>query len=208
MTVGTAVKRRATHLGPERRRPLVLDAAKAIALAEGVPAVTIEAIASRLGVTRPVVYACYANRIDVLTALLEREERTLLDGVLSAYPAPGSHPKTEAAYVAGMQALLCTVAAHPDTWRMLFCSNPGRDVAEKFSRGRGLIAAQFEHLVRPDLQRWGTADAERKAPVLVELFVSMAESAVRSLLDDDNACTAMELGELVGRAAFRAIRGA
>ncbi|MCV7209702.1 TetR/AcrR family transcriptional regulator [Mycolicibacterium canariasense] len=208
MTVGTAVKRRASHLGPERRRPLVLDAAMEIALADGIPAVTIEAIAARLGVTRPVVYACYANRIDLLTALLEREERTLLEGVLSAYPAPGSFPKTEAAYVAGMQALLGTVAAHPDTWRMLFCANPGRDVAETFSRGRRRIAEQFERLVRPDLVRWGTVDAERKAPVLVELFVSMAESAVRSLLDADNAHTAEELGELVGRAAFRAIRGA
>lgn len=208
MTVGTSVKRRASHLGPERRRPLVLDAAKEIALADGIPAVTIEAIASRLGVTRPVVYACYANRVDVLTALLEREERTLIEGVLSAYPAPGSYPKTEAAYVGGMQALLCTVAAHPDTWRMLFCANPGRDVAETLSRGRRLIAGQFERLVRPDLQRWGTVDAERKAPVLVELFVSMAEGAVRTLLADDNACTAEELGELVGRAAFRAIRGA
>ncbi|MHA3023822.1 TetR/AcrR family transcriptional regulator [Mycobacterium sp. BMJ-28] len=208
MTVGTAVKRRASHLGPERRRPQVLDAAMQIALDEGIPAVTIEAIASRLGVTRPVVYACYGNRVEVLTALLEREERTLIEGVLSAYPAPGSYPKTEAAYVGGMQALLSTVAAHPDTWRMLFCANPGRDVAEKFSRGRALIGGQFEQLVRPDLQRWGIADAERKAPVLVELFVSMAESAVRSLLDEGNACTAEELGELVGRAAFRAIRGA
>lgn len=202
-----SVRRRAAHLGPERRRPQVLDAAKAIALADGMPAVTIGAIADHLGVTRPVVYSCYTNRVELIADLLAREEQTLTNGVLAAYPTPGHYASTEDAYVGGMRALLRTVAEHPGTWRTLFESHPGRDIADMVARGRRRVAEQFAALVRPDLQRWETADAERKIPVLVDVFVSMAESGVRSLLDDANTYTPDELGDLVGRAAYRAVRG-
>ena len=209
-TVPTRTRRRAraAHLGPERRRPQVLDAAKEIAVSDGVPAVTIGAVADRLGVTRPVVYACFADRIEMITALLQREEAKLLAGVLAAYPAPGRYRSTQAAFVGGMQALLRTVAEQPDTWRALFWSNPGPDVADLFSRARRQVADQFGNLIKPDLRRWGTADLDRKLPVLVELFVSVGEGAVRSLLDSDSSYDADELGELVGRAVYRAIRQA
>ncbi|BBZ13273.1 TetR/AcrR family transcriptional regulator [Mycobacterium branderi] len=197
---------RAAHLGPQRRRPQVLDAAKEIALHGGFPAVTIGAVAERLGVTRPVVYACFPDRIELIKALLAREEQKLLTGMLAAYPTPGRYTSTQEAYVRGMQAWLRTVADQPDTWRTLFCCNPGPDVAELFARGRRRAAEQFAELVKPDLQRWGTEDVEHKLPVLVELFVSMSEAGVRSLLAPDNTYTPDELGELVGRAAYRAIR--
>lgn len=199
-------KLRADHLGPERRRPQVLDAAKAIALVSGIPAVTIGAIAAKLGVTRPVVYACYDNRVAVIDELLAREERTLLAGVLAAYPAPGHYSSTEAAFVGGMQALMRTVAENPGTWRTLFDSYPGHDVADLFARGRRRVAEQFAVLVRPDLQRWGTEEAERKLPILVDMFVSIAESGVRSLLAPGNTYPPDEIGDLVGRAAYRAMR--
>ncbi|OBI40807.1 TetR family transcriptional regulator [Mycobacterium kyorinense] len=200
---------RAAHLGPERRRPQVLDAAKAIALHGGIPAVTIGAVAERLGVTRPVVYACFADRIELIKALLAREEQKLLTGVLAAYPTPGRRrDSAQQAFVGGMQALLRTVADQPDSWRTLFWCNPGPDVAELFARGRRRVAEQFAELIQPDLHRWETQDAARKLPVLVELFVSMGEAGVRSLLAPDNTYSPDELGELVGRAAYRAIRHA
>lgn len=212
MDVATALRAgsdrpRAAHLGPERRRPQVLDAAKAIALEDGIPAVTIGAVAERLGVTRPVVYSCFPDRIELITALLAREEQKLLTGVLAAYPVPGRY-RAQDAFVRGMQALMRTVADQPDTWRMLFCCNPGPDVAELFTRGRRRVAEQFAELIGPDLRRWGTLDAERKLPVLVELFVSMAEAGVRCLLTSHNPYTPDELGQMVGRAAYRAIRNA
>lgn len=168
----------------------------------------MEAIASKLEVTRPVVYSCYSNRTEVLAALLKREEQTLVASVLDAYPVPGRYPSTQGAYIGGMQALLRAVSEHPDTWRTLFYCNPGPDVAELFARGRRRVAEQFALLVRPDLERWGIAEIDRKTPVLVDLFVSMGESAVRSLLDSGNTYGADELGEIVGAAAYAAMRTA
>ena len=53
---GTAGRKRAAHLGPERRRPEVLDAALKLFLERGYEGTSMEAIARAAGVTKPVVY--------------------------------------------------------------------------------------------------------------------------------------------------------
>lgn len=204
MGVGT----RAAHLGPDRRRPEVLDAALAIATESGAHRVSMGAVADRVGVTRPVVYACYPNRTELMTALLEREEQFLLDGVLASFPQlPRPVDDPEGAFVDGFRALLAAVAQRPESWRYIFDTAPDPETAERFARSRKIVAAQFARLIRPNLKRWGTADLERKLPVLVELFMSAGEGAVRSLLDGTGAWTPDELGELIGRAVYRAVRG-
>ncbi|MDI9897387.1 hypothetical protein QM797_21935 [Rhodococcus sp. IEGM 1381] len=57
MDTRNATRVRAEHLGPERRRPAVLDSALAIAVERGVGAVTMVAVAARACVTRPVTYS-------------------------------------------------------------------------------------------------------------------------------------------------------
>lgn len=210
MSVGTvrAHRPRAAHLGPERRRPQVLDAALELATSAGLTAVSIGAVADSLGVTRPVVYSCFADRVELLTALLEREEQYLLGGVLAAFPSGPSAEDPEALFVQGFQALLATVAERPASWRFVFDSAPGVEVAERFARSRSVVADQFAALIRPSLQYWRTTNLERKLPVLVELFMSTGEGAVRSLLANSTDWTPQELGEFAGLAVYRAVRGA
>ena len=62
--------RRAAHLGPERRRPMVLDAAFELFLEHGYEGTSMEAIARATGVTKPVVYACYPSKEELFKALL------------------------------------------------------------------------------------------------------------------------------------------
>jgi AcrR family transcriptional regulator len=205
MVVGT--RSRAAHLGPDRRRPEALDAALAIVTESGTRQVSMGAIAERMGVTRPVVYACFPSRVDLVTALLEREEQYLLEGVLAAMPSGRRPDDAELVFVEGFQALLATVARRPASWRLVFDTSPGADVAERFARSRAIVADQFARLIRPSLEQWGTTDAERKLPVLVELFMSSGEGAVRALLANDDWSPA-ELGDFVGRAVYRALRGA
>lgn len=197
---------RASHLGPERRRPQVLDAALGIAVEQGPGAVSMAAVAERMGVTRPVVYACFPTRGALLEALLEREERRLLDGVLGALPGRPSMDDPEKLVIEGFQALLTGVTAAADSWRILFDARPDPAVAARFDRARSLVAAEVTRQMRPALRAWGTADAERKLPVLVDLFMSAGESAVRSLLGSD--WNPAELGELYGRTVYAALRGA
>ncbi|MGH3714140.1 MAG: TetR/AcrR family transcriptional regulator [Micromonosporaceae bacterium] len=209
MSVGIASgqRSRAPHLGPARRRPQVLDAALAIAVEQGVAAVTIGSIAQRMGVTRPVVYSCYADRVELIRALLRREEQQLLAAALDALPHGKAHPSEEV-FVRGFQELLESVAARADSWRIVFAANPDPAVANLFGRGRAVIAEHVTQLLRPTLRHWGTAGAERKLPVLVEFFMSSCEGAVRSLLRQDASWTPGELGEFVGRAVYRAFKDA
>lgn len=208
MLVGTADRLRAAHLGPERRRPQVLDAALAIAVAQGVPAVTIGAIAERLNVTRPVVYSCFADRVELLRALLDRESAVLLGEVLAALPRNRADAD-EAVFVAGFQTLLQTVARRPDSWRLVMIADPDPAVAEHFRNSRKVVEDYFARLLDSTLKHWGTTDAGRKLPVLVEQFMSACEGAVRTLLrDDGHDWTPATLGSFIGSAVYRAFRTA
>lgn len=199
-------RQRAQHLGPQRRRPQVLDTALAIAVEHGIAAVTMAAIAERMRVTRPVVYACFADRVELIEALIEREENYLLDGVREVLPERTVNAD-ETVFVEGFRALLEKAAARPDAWRLMY-GNPDPAVADSFGRGRGAAIERCTRLLRPTLHAWGTEDADRKLPVLVELWVSAGEGAVRTLLAGEGDWTPHDLGAFVGAAVYRALRHA
>src|ERR671919_2046348 len=71
-------RKRAAHLGPERRRPLVLDAAHDLFLANGFEGTSMDSIAAAAGVSKPVVYDCFASKDELFTAMLDREEERIL----------------------------------------------------------------------------------------------------------------------------------
>ncbi len=75
--------------GPARlsrvdRRDALLTAAAAILTGESVEAVTMEAVAERAGVSRPLVYKHFANRGDLLAAVYQREAAILHNELASA----------------------------------------------------------------------------------------------------------------------------
>ena len=71
-------RKRAAHLGPERRRPFVLDAAYELFLENGFEGTSMDAIAAAAGVSKPVVYDCFASKDELFTAMLDREEERIL----------------------------------------------------------------------------------------------------------------------------------
>ena len=202
----TATRRtRAAHLGPDRRRPQILDAALDIAAERGVGAVTIAAVAQRLQVTRPVVYSCFEDRAGLIAALTDREEEYL--GVhLAAALRDRVVDADVDVFVEGFRAMLEVVAARPQAWRLVY-GHPDPDVAQYFGAWRRATEQRCADLLRPTLAAWGTVDAEVKLPVLVELWVSAGEGAVRTLLGG-TGWTPESLGAVAGAAVFRALRGA
>ncbi len=169
---------------------------------------SMTAVAERMGVTKPVVYACFATRHEILAALLEREERRLLDGVLAALPEKPSFENPKRLLIEGFQALFQTVAAQPDSWRILFAAGADPAISERFGRARSLVADRVAELMRPALVRWGSHDIDRKLPALVEIFMGAGEGAVRALLQSGDTWTTDELGEFVGKTVFGALRNA
>lgn len=204
-----AHRQRAAHLGPERRRPQVLDAARAIAVADGIGAVTIGSVAAAMRVTRPVVYACFSDRVELVDALLDRESANLLDTILTALHSSADPEDPERAFVGGFRALLNAAAAAPETWRLVFAGEPDPAIAERFRAAKTHVQIEATEWIRPAMEHWWqTADLEHKLPVLIDLFLSACESAVRSLLDTSNDWGPDDLGTFVGSAVHRAFRDA
>jgi len=59
-------------LGPAARRQSLVDAGWHLLVTEGVKAVTIDRVLGELGITRPIFYRQFTDRIDLLVALYER----------------------------------------------------------------------------------------------------------------------------------------
>lgn len=205
MAVGKASDRpRAEHLGPERRRPQVLDTALAIAAESGIAAVSMGSVAHRLGVTRPVVYACFTGRAHLLGALLDREEQRFVEAVFAALPTETSTASPREQVVDGFRVLLDAVSEHRDSWQVVFGGDSDPALVERTGLVRAQIVTRVAAMLEPVLAARKVTDAERKLPVYAELCVSYAEGAVRALLTSD--WSPAELAELAGRTAFDALK--
>jgi AcrR family transcriptional regulator len=196
---------RAEHLGPERRRPQVLDTALEIAAERGLANVTMRDIASRMGVTRPVVYACFGTRGELLSALRDRETQSTLSS-LSAMLPPQRTGSIEQMFVDGFRILLTAVHDRPASWQIMFAADPDPVLTDAIARGRAQIGVRVGAVMRPLLERWQVADLDTVLPPLAEAFLAICEAAIRLLLDSTQRWTPDALAEVMGRAAYRAMR--
>ena len=85
-------RRYATRMPPEERREQCPDATLALIAGKGYESVSMEGIARRAGVTKPVVYDLFGSLADLLEALLEREEERALAQLAELMPAPAGTP--------------------------------------------------------------------------------------------------------------------
>lgn len=206
--VGNRQRTRAEHLGPDSRRPQVLDAALAIAERLGVRAVTMAGVAEALAVTKPVIYACYPGRDELIDALLAREEERLFTGVMAALPVQLDLDDPETMFREGFTALLSVVTRYPSSWQLVLAPDPDASVATRYGRSRARVSARVAELMRVAFEGVGKPDLERKLPILVDLFMSAGDAAVRAMLRDRDAWTPEALGAFIARVTLAALRSA
>ena len=210
MSSTAPARRRAEHLGPERRRPLVLDAAQRLFAERGYAGSSMDAIAAAAGVTKPVVYECYPSKEELFAALLEREEQRLLNTVGDALPTELEPGDVRRVLEGAFTAVLRAAREAPDSWRIVFDLERGTEpaIARRFIRGRELVVARVAGLVEGVLADVKAPDRARKAPLYAELIVSIGQGGVRALLEDGSDWTPEELGGLLGALAARALEAA
>ena len=85
----------------------------------------MQAVADAAGVTKPVIYECYPNKDELLLALLDREERRLMDAISESLPSNLVSDNVEAVLAAGFTAFLSGVGQAPNSWRVVFDSGWG-----------------------------------------------------------------------------------
>jgi AcrR family transcriptional regulator len=182
---------RAAHLGPELRRPLVLDAALPLFAREGYDAVSMQAIADAAEVSKPVLYSCFASKDELFDALVRREDRRLWDLVEDSVPEPGAPDDHESLLRVGLAGLLRAVAEAPDSFRVVYIQPYGEDRVE---RGRAHWEQRMTEVVMAR-----AAVPDREAELLGRMLVATAEIGFRTLLDDPGRWDPDDLAAFLAR---------
>src|SRR5256885_5440163 len=181
-------RERAAHLGPERRRPLVLDAAFELFLEHGYDGTSMDAVARAAGVTKPVVYDCFASKEELFTALLRREETRVLGQIAAALPRGADRDDPELVLGDALTAFLRAVADSPEAYRVILLGEGGTNaaVARHIRAGRRDQVNAITVLVTEWLRRHRPGvDAEGSAPLVAHALVGVAEAGARALLTED-----------------------
>ncbi|MGC4942604.1 TetR/AcrR family transcriptional regulator [Kribbella sp. DT2] len=192
-------RRRAAHLGPERRRPMILEAALQVFSERGYAGTTMQSVADAAGVTKPVVYASFANRDELLLALLAREEQHLVLSIMAALPADPTVGTPQEHVLEGLSAFLETAAKNPQSWRIVFGAQYGAApvVADRVRAARAFLVEGLRLTLVQSLP--GVTAPDANLPVLAEMLASMTEACARMLVVDGTDRTPAELAQVVSQ---------
>ncbi|QFU86169.1 Biofilm operon icaADBC HTH-type negative transcriptional regulator IcaR [Amycolatopsis sp. YIM 10] len=128
--------------GAERRQQL-LDVARALFAEKGFDGASIEEIAHRANVSKPVVYEHFGGKEGIYAVVVDRETQQLLDRMVSTLH--GGHPRVMLEQAA--IALLSYVEESHDGFRILVRDSPVASSTGTFSTLLNDIASQVEHIL-------------------------------------------------------------
>jgi AcrR family transcriptional regulator len=128
--------------GKERREQL-LDVGRALFAQKGFDAASIEEVAHRAGVSKPVVYEHFGGKEGLYAVVVDREMRQLLQRITSALSA--GHPRELLEQAA--LSLLGYIQDSSDGFRILVRDSPVATSSGTFSSLLNDIASQVEHIL-------------------------------------------------------------
>lgn len=188
----------AARMPPDERRRQLLDAALRIIIRDGYGAVSIDAIAREVDVSRPVIYGVFDGLEDLLGALLDRQEKRALAQLGAALPAvPGDRDPVE--FVVGfVRSMAEVVARDPDTWTPILLP-PGRTpkvVQARIDGDRERVRQQFAALLAWAIERRG-GSAGVDLELASHTLLAVVEQWGRLILSDPEAYTGDRLASFV-----------
>ena len=128
--------------GKERREQL-LDIGRMLFARKGFDGTSVEEIAERAGVSKPVVYEHFGGKEGLYAVVVDREVRRLLDRITESLV--GNHPRELLEQAAG--ALLDYIEKDTDGFRILVRDSPVASSGGTFATMISDIATQVEHVL-------------------------------------------------------------
>ncbi|MFF3244356.1 TetR/AcrR family transcriptional regulator [Streptomyces sp. NPDC002870] len=165
-TSGTRRARRVRMTGAERREQL-LDIGRTLFAEKGFEGTSVEEIAAKAGVSKPVVYEHFGGKEGLYAVVVDREMRQLLDMVTSALTA--GHPRElleQAAF-----ALLDYIETYTDGFRILVRDSPVAQSTGTFASLISDIATQVEDILGLEFKARGFD--QKLAPMYAQALVGM-----------------------------------
>jgi AcrR family transcriptional regulator len=180
----SSVTRQTKRLSAAERREQLLDVTKTIVGEQGFHDLSIEAIAKRAGITRPVIYAHFDDLDALLEAMLEREAMRALSqlGAILPRSLPDGRARSDA-LLAALRGYLETIQADPVTWRLVLMPPEGAPgvLRETVEHGRDAVVAALAQVVGAGLA------PERPSPdpqLTARLLSALSDEAARLMLKD------------------------
>jgi AcrR family transcriptional regulator len=152
--------------GAERREQL-LDIGRTLFAEKGFEGTSVEEIAAKAGVSKPVVYEHFGGKEGLYAVVVDREMRQLLDMVTSALTA--GHPRElleQAAF-----ALLDYIERYTDGFRILVRDSPVAQSTGTFASLISDIATQVEDILGLEFKARGFDP--KLAPLYAQALVGM-----------------------------------
>lgn len=135
-----------------QRREQLIVVAKALFAEKGFEGTSVEEIAARADVSKPVVYEHFGGKEGLYAVIVDREVEALLSVLLGAL-ASRAHPRQLVERAA--LALLGYIEESPDGFRILVRDSPVAQAGGTFSSLLGDVAAQVEVLLGDQFSRRG-----------------------------------------------------
>ena len=160
--------RRATRMTGSQRREQLITVSRGLFAEKGFEGTSVEEIASRAKVSKPVVYEHFGGKEGIYAVVVDREVQRLTGTLIAALDV-GGHPR--AIVERTVLALLDYIEENTDGFRILVRDSPVAQATGTFSSLIGDVATQVEHLLGEQFSRTGLKEAY--APLYAQMLVGM-----------------------------------
>jgi AcrR family transcriptional regulator len=176
-----------TRMSAEQRREQLLDVTKELVGERGFHGISIESVANRAGISRPIVYGHFGDLNSLLEAMLEREGTAALAQLAIVLPDQDRGTDPPEALRAALRGYLEAVRADPVTWRLVLMPPEGAPelLRDRINQGRDAVIAALATFVEQGGPGGGSPDPELTA----RLLSAVADESARLLLTDPRRYT-------------------
>ena len=158
---------RARMTGKQRREQLI-EVGRRLFAAKGVEGTTVEEIAAKAGVSKPVVYEHFGGKEGLYAVVVDREIAALLGAITGALTTEtGSRATLERAAL----ALLDYIEGSTDGFRILVRDSPTGQSTGSFATLISDVASQVEHILAAEFRRRKLDP--KAAPLYAQMLVGM-----------------------------------
>lgn len=201
MTEAIPMRARTSRLPRTARRAQLLEVALEVFVEQGYHSASMDEIAERAGVSKPVLYQHFPGKLDLYLALLETSCDTVIDGVKGALASTQDNRQRVRAT---MELWYDYVADQGAAFRLVFESDLTSDpaVREQVDRVIEESAALVAEVIRDD-----TGLPPAASHLLAVSLVGMGHVGARNWLSQDSSLTRDEAVQLVAGLAWRGIGG-
>jgi AcrR family transcriptional regulator len=149
------------------RREQLITIARGLFAEKGFEATSVEEIAARAEVSKPVVYEHFGGKEGLYAVVVDREVRKLLDTVTASLTAGRAHELVEQAAL----ALLDYIENSSDGFRILVRDSPVGSSTGSFISILSDVGTRVEHILAEEFKRRGLDP--KFAPMYAQMLVGM-----------------------------------